>query len=220
MRAKRLRDAGPEFVRLDEHGHERLDVVDLRPRGKILEGLHAGLAGADFGRDHAQFLSERGIGEAEFLGRLDDRLVETAARLDAHDEQVERIRKAVADLLFAPVDSSREEELRQHIAEHRRHQRQHPTAAVRATDDDDRDCQEHRHEDRRESVHGDGGWRQVSGHREPAPKTIHVFRRFWYAGKPPELRVDRIDQPQATLERLRGSQRADLTKTAPFRRDR
>ena len=47
LRAKGLRDARPEPVRLNQHRHELTHVIDLRALGEVLERLHSGLAGAN-----------------------------------------------------------------------------------------------------------------------------------------------------------------------------
>jgi len=71
------------------------------PVGEVLEGLEARLAGPDLGVDQAQLVGQGGVRDLQFLGRLEDRLVETKPRLDAHDQQVEGVGQAVHDHLAA-----------------------------------------------------------------------------------------------------------------------
>ena len=58
---------------------------------------------------------------------LDHRLVEATSGLDADDEQVQRVRQAVLNLLLALRDSARQVEAGQQVAEHRGKQRDQPS---------------------------------------------------------------------------------------------
>src|SRR5688572_6563015 len=98
--AQRLRNAGAELVSLQEHSHECLDVIHLGARGEVLESLRARLTGADLSGDEPKLVSQLRVCQPELVGRLDDRLVQTATGLDADDEEVERIGEPVNDLLF------------------------------------------------------------------------------------------------------------------------
>ena len=51
LRAKSLRDARPEPIRLHQHRHELAHVIDLGALGEVLERLQSRLAGANLGRD-------------------------------------------------------------------------------------------------------------------------------------------------------------------------
>ena len=95
---QRLRDARPEPVGLNQHRHQRADVLHLRALREVLERLEPGLSGARLSRDHAQLLGKSRVRDGQFLGGLDDGLVQAAAGLEAHDEQVEHVRQAVANL--------------------------------------------------------------------------------------------------------------------------
>src|SRR5262245_53801759 len=56
MCAQRLRDTRPESIRLNEHRHQRADVIDLSALREVLEGLEARLAGAGFDVHHLEFM--------------------------------------------------------------------------------------------------------------------------------------------------------------------
>ena len=63
--AQRLRDAGAELVGLDQHRHERAQVVDAGAVGEVAQRFGARLAGAQFEVDEAQLVGELRIGEGE-----------------------------------------------------------------------------------------------------------------------------------------------------------
>jgi hypothetical protein len=110
VNAKRLRDAGSKSIGLNQHGDQRSDILYLRSRGKVLERLESRLAGAAFHVDQSQFLGERRMSDRQFLGALQESLVERKPGFKRHDQQVERVGKAVLDLLLTPLDSAVQDE--------------------------------------------------------------------------------------------------------------
>ena len=73
---------------------------------EVLQRLDARLAGARLDVDHLELLRERRVGDRQFLGALENRLVERQARFEADDQQVERIGQAVLNLLLAQSRSA------------------------------------------------------------------------------------------------------------------
>src|SRR5690242_13834483 len=174
MGAKRLRDAGAELVGLNQQRDQRLDVVDLSSGGEILEGFHARLAGSNLGGNQPQLIGERGIGQAELVGSLDNRLVEARSGFDANDEQVERIGKPLADLSFPPLGQPAEYETRKQVANRRQNERENkslPETKERQGNERERD----RAHNGRGAVNQHGGHAGVPSAREPTTEAAHFL---------------------------------------------
>src|ERR1700730_640436 len=58
---------------------------------KFLNASSRGFAGRGFCRDEPQLFRQRWVRDLELIARLDDGLVDARPRLDAHDQQVQRI---------------------------------------------------------------------------------------------------------------------------------
>ena len=97
-------DAGAEPVRLDQHRHQLLEVLDRGAVGQIAQRFDAALAGLQLQVDEGELLADLRMRLFKLLGNLQDRLVEPEARLHADHQQVQRVRQSPAQLMLAPLD--------------------------------------------------------------------------------------------------------------------
>src|SRR5687768_7404904 len=105
MGPERLRDRGSEPVRLDQHRHERLDVLDAGPVTEVPERLIARRSRPDLQIDEADLFAEDGTDALDFFRDAYHRLVQPEAGLDAYHEKIERVRQRFLHLLLAPGDA-------------------------------------------------------------------------------------------------------------------
>ncbi len=84
--------------------------------GHVAQHADLVLAGLDLVGDHLEFVGQRGEAGADFLGDADDRLVQRLAGLDADQHHVQRVGKAVGDLLLALLLALGDPVFRQHVA--------------------------------------------------------------------------------------------------------
>ena len=67
VHAQRLRDARAELIGLNEHRHQRDDVVDAGARAQVAKRLWPGLSCPQFEVDEPQFLRQFRVSGGQFL---------------------------------------------------------------------------------------------------------------------------------------------------------
>src|SRR5580704_2060925 len=77
MNSQSLGDAGAEFFRLNEHGDEIADALDVGAIGKVLPRIGSGQSGSLFQHDDAEFVADGRLRHLQFLGGARGGLIET-----------------------------------------------------------------------------------------------------------------------------------------------
>jgi hypothetical protein len=90
--AKGIRDTRTEAIRLHQHCNQTSHVLDLRSCSKVLERFDARLSGSALDVDQMQLLGERRMGDTEFLGALENGLVDSQSGFQADNQEIERVR--------------------------------------------------------------------------------------------------------------------------------
>ncbi len=88
-----MRDTGAELIGLNEHRAQRGQIVNAGAIGEVAQRIGAAWQGAQLEVHQAQFVREIFVRESQLFADTLQRLIETEARLDADDEQVEGIRQ-------------------------------------------------------------------------------------------------------------------------------
>src|SRR2546427_7303838 len=98
MRAERLGDARPELVGLDEHGGQRVDVLDAGAAGEAPQGVPAGQSRPDLLVRQKKLIAQGRARDLDLLPNALEPRVQAKPRLHTHDEQVERVGERGLDL--------------------------------------------------------------------------------------------------------------------------
>ena len=98
MRPQRLGDAGAQLVGLDEHGGQRIDVLDSGATGQTTQRVAARQTGPDLLVGQKEFVAERGAGDGDLLAHPLHAGVQSESRLHADDQEVQRVREGALDL--------------------------------------------------------------------------------------------------------------------------
>ena len=90
-----------------------LHVLDPGPFRKRPQRFLPGFPRHHFPVDDVELLAQRRTGKHELLRDLDEGGVQSQPRLDADDQQVERVREGIRDLLLALADLPSKHEIRE-----------------------------------------------------------------------------------------------------------
>jgi hypothetical protein len=81
----------PNRFRLDQQGHETLNLFQLYAEARVAKRLLARSSGPQFQIERAQFLAQLPVHQLQLLPDARDRHIQTQAGFDADDHEIERI---------------------------------------------------------------------------------------------------------------------------------
>ena len=175
--AKRVGDARAELVGLDQHGDERVQIVDAGAIRQIAQRVRSAGAGEQLEAHEPKLAREIDVRELELLRDARHRLVESEARLDADDHQVERIGERQPDAVLALLRFAREDEAGNHVADAHRGQRRQQVRPAEERRHEDREAPE-RERDADAEEHEQRLAAAIPGLDEAEPQLAELLRRF------------------------------------------
>src|SRR5215472_7073153 len=104
IHAQGLGDAGAEPFGLNQHGYQRLDVIQAGTASQLVQGLNARFSNAHFQVDELEFVAEFPVRDAQLLRNFHQRLIQTESSLNADHEKIQGIRQSAAKPALAAAD--------------------------------------------------------------------------------------------------------------------